>query len=213
MTLKVQSVAIGSVAIDPANLRRHPTRNLDAIAASLRRFGQRKPIVVDADGIVRAGNGTLEAARALGWTQIDVVRTTLKGADAVAYAIADNRTGELAEWDEAGLAETLRALQAEAFDLAAVGYSEAEVEALIDGLTDGVVVEDPAGEWRGVPACENGVNPIHRTLKIFFRSDEDVAAFARLIDQPIADETADLWYPRHVMQHPSRDPYVDADAT
>ena len=138
MSLKVQSVAIGSVSIDPANLRRHPMRNLDAIAASLRRFGQRTPIVVDGDGVVRKGNGTLEAARALGWEKIDVVRTTLKGADAVAYAIADNRTGELAEWDEAGLAETLQALRAEAFDLAAVGYTEAEVDALIGGLVAGL---------------------------------------------------------------------------
>ena len=132
--MRVQSVPIGSVSIDPANLRRHPTRNLDAIAASLRRFGQRKPIVVDADGIVRAGNGTLEAARALGWERIDVVRTTLKGSEAIAYAIADNRSGELAEWDEAGLAETLQALRVEDFDLAAVGYTGAEIDAMIGGL-------------------------------------------------------------------------------
>jgi ParB-like chromosome segregation protein Spo0J len=164
--MKVQSVPIGSIAADPANLRRHPTRNLEAIAASLRRFGQRKPIVVDADGIVRAGNGTLEAARALGWEKIDVVRTTLKGADAVAYAIADNRTAELAEWDEAGLAETLRALQAEDFDMAAVGYTEAEVDALLGGPAGGMLDGAPPDDF---PEKDEGIETDHCCPKCGYR--------------------------------------------
>ena len=97
--MKTERVPIDSVSLDPANVRRHGERNLATIKASLSRFGQQKPIVVDGDGIVRAGNGTWTAAKALGWKEITVVRTTLKGAEATAYAIADNRTGELAEWD------------------------------------------------------------------------------------------------------------------
>jgi ParB-like chromosome segregation protein Spo0J len=133
-TLTVESVPIGSIHIDPSNLRRHPERNLDAIKASLARFGQQKPLVVDGDGVVRAGNGTLEAARALGWERIDVVRTPLTGSEATAYAISDNRSSELATWDDTALADTLRALQSEDFDLSAVGYRDDEVDALIEGL-------------------------------------------------------------------------------
>jgi DNA modification methylase len=90
---------VDSLTLDPKNARNHPDRNLDAIKESLARFGQQKPIVVAQDGVVLAGNGTLAAARALGWTHIAVVVTDLKGADARGFALADNRTAELAEWD------------------------------------------------------------------------------------------------------------------
>ncbi len=145
--MQAQLVPIDSVSPDPANVRRHPERNLDTIKASLRRFGQQKPIVVDASGIVRAGNGTLQAARALGWEQIAVVRTALAGSEATAFAIADNRSAELAEWDGPALAEQLRSLQSEDFDLDAVGYTDDEVSGLIDKLAGEMTPDfQPVGE-------------------------------------------------------------------
>lgn len=71
------TIPIAELSPDPANARRHPTHNLDAIKASLRRFGQQKPIVVDQDNVVRAGNGLLEAAKAIGWTEISVGSTII----------------------------------------------------------------------------------------------------------------------------------------
>ena len=59
-------VPIDSLTPDPANVRRHPDNNLEAIKASLKRFGQQKPIVVDSADVIRAGNGTWAAAKALG---------------------------------------------------------------------------------------------------------------------------------------------------
>jgi hypothetical protein len=109
-SLVVEQAPLDSIHEDPANVRKHGPRNLDSIVASLQRFGQQKPIVVDADGIVRAGNGTLAAARAMGWPTIAIVRTNLNGPEAVAYAIADNRTSELAEWDEPALLDQLTSL-------------------------------------------------------------------------------------------------------
>jgi DNA modification methylase len=132
--VNVETVPLDSLHADPANVRRHPERNLAAIKASLARFGQQHPIIVDADGVVRAGNGRLEAARQLGWDTINVVRTDLEGSDATAFSIADNRTGELAEWDDTALAETLRSLQSEDFDLAAIGYDAAEIDGLCERL-------------------------------------------------------------------------------
>ena len=96
----LETVACDTLSLDPANVRKHSAKNLDAIKASLRRFGQQKPIVVDAKGIVLAGNGTLTAAKALGWKEIQIVRTDLAGVQATAFGIADNRSAELAEWDE-----------------------------------------------------------------------------------------------------------------
>ena len=104
----IESVPVADLHEDPANARRHSKRNLDAIAASLARFGQQKPIVIDGKNVVRAGNGTLAAAKALGWTHVDAVRTGLSGVEATAFAIADNRTAELAEWDSDILAAALR---------------------------------------------------------------------------------------------------------
>ena len=144
--MKTETVAIDSISLDPANVRRHPDRNIQTIVASLKRFGQQKPIVVDADGIVRAGNGTLMAAKALGWPEVTIVRTALKGAEATAYAIADNRTAELAEWDDDALAQTLAALQIEDEELAkATGFDDADIDAMLapDEVTEDEVPEPP----------------------------------------------------------------------
>ena len=130
--LKVETVTVASLELDPRNARRHPERNLESIKASLSRFGQQKPIVVDADGVIVAGNGTVAAARALGWTSIDVVRTKLRGAEAQAFAIADNRTAELAEWDAEELRKQLDELEAGGFDVAGeLAFSDEEVAALL----------------------------------------------------------------------------------
>lgn len=131
--MKTELVQIDSLQFDPANVRKHGEKNLATIKASLSRFGQQKPIVVDANGVVRAGNGTLAAMKALGWKEVAIVRSPLAGSEATAYAIADNRTAELAEWDEDALAQTLAALQIEDEDLAiASGFLEQELRALTD---------------------------------------------------------------------------------
>lgn len=143
--MKIVEVDIDSVSQDPANLRRHGIRNLDAIKASLRKFGQQKPIVVSGEDIILAGNGTWEAAKSLGWDKIKIVRTTLKGSDATGFSIADNRTAALAEWDETALAETLRALQSEDFDIEAAGFTAEELDALIEGLGDELVGKEGEG--------------------------------------------------------------------
>jgi ParB-like chromosome segregation protein Spo0J len=131
--VQVERVPIDSVYPDPSNVRIHNPRNLDSIKASLRKFGQQKPIVVDRDDIIRAGNGTWLAAKALGWGEIDVIHTQLSGSDATAYAIADNRTAELAMWDDANLGTLLRSLQEEDYDVDATGFTDKEIAALVAG--------------------------------------------------------------------------------
>jgi DNA modification methylase len=152
--VKTERVTVASLLFDPANVRKHGERNLDSIKASLARFGQQKPIVVDGDGIVRAGNGTLMAAKALGWDEIEIVRTNLRGSEATAYAIADNRTAELAEWDEAALAEQLAALQIDDEALAAAtGFDASEIERMALPVD---VVEDEVPEVPVEPITKPG---------------------------------------------------------
>jgi len=123
-------IQITELTLDPKNARKHSQRNLDAIAASLLKFGQRKPLVVHR-GVVLAGNGTLEAARSLGWTEIEVseVPEDWDNDTAKAYALADNRTAELAEWDESELAKQLLELQDADWDITELGF---EIPALAD---------------------------------------------------------------------------------
>ena len=103
-------VALERLKLDPDNARVHNPRNLAAVKASLARFGQQKPVVASRDGIVYAGNGTLLAARDLGWPSLAVKWTNLQGDEARAYALADNRSNELSFFDETMLAEQLNAL-------------------------------------------------------------------------------------------------------
>lgn len=128
--MEVSRRLISELTLDPNNARTHSQKNLDAIKASLLKFGQRKPIVINAKGVILAGNGTVEAAKALGWDYIEVAATPADWDEATAraYALADNRTAELAEWDENVLAKQLLELLDEEFDIEAIGFEMPEPE-------------------------------------------------------------------------------------
>lgn len=90
------------------NARQHSEANMAAVAASLRQFGQRKPIVVNRrGGVIEAGNAVYEAARSIGWTHLAVVWVEDDPSAAAGFALADNRTAELAAWNETVLAELI----------------------------------------------------------------------------------------------------------
>ena len=132
-------VPIESLSLDPSNVRKHNDKNIAAIKASLKRFGQQKPIVVDGNLIVRAGNGTLQAAQELGWDEISVIQSGLAPSELTAFAIADNRTAELAEWDMDGLAKQLAALDEEGISYDELGFEfpdDDERSGGNEGLTD-----------------------------------------------------------------------------
>ena len=130
-------ISITDLSLDPKNARKHSARNLEAIAASLEKFGQRKPIVVHR-GVVLAGNGTLEAAKSLGWTEIEVaeVPEDWDNDTAKAYALADNRTAELAEWDESELAKQLLELQDADWDITELGFDVPKLTDIESGDED-----------------------------------------------------------------------------
>lgn len=114
---------------------RNPRKNTAAIAkvaASLREYGWRQPIVVDEAMVVIAGHTRLEAARSLGMTEVPVhVATGLTKNQVKAYRIADNRVAAEAEWDNDLLALELGDLGGDGFDLALTGFDEDELTALL----------------------------------------------------------------------------------
>jgi DNA modification methylase len=132
--LTVRRVPIGSLSLDPSNARVHGEENLDAIRASLKRFGQAEPLVVQArTRRVIGGNGRLVAMRTLGWTECDVVELEVDDLTATSLGIALNRSAELAAWDTPTLTKLLDELRA-AGSLDGVGYTSGDLDRLLDEL-------------------------------------------------------------------------------
>lgn len=131
--MKTEVVKLTTLKPDPDNVRLHGQESIDAIVASLRAYGQMKPIVVR-NNVVIAGNGTLAAAKELGWKEITIVRADhLSKNQAKAYAIADNKTSDLSMFDYERLAGQLRDLSEAKFELAGTGFREHEIEPLLQG--------------------------------------------------------------------------------
>jgi len=130
----VETVSISRLFCSPTN----PRRNDEAVphvAASLRRFGWQQPIVARRTGEVVAGNTRLKAAQSLGMAEVPVWWFEGDDLAATAFSIADNRTHEFAQWDNAELAQLLEALRAEdALD--GVGFSEDDLDALVQQLRE-----------------------------------------------------------------------------
>jgi DNA modification methylase len=130
---------------------RNPRKNQAAVAkvaASIREFGWRQPIVVDSNMVVIVGHTRLLAAQQLGLEAVPVhVAEGLTDAQVKAYRLADNRTHEEAEWDNDLLAIELGALKDANFDLGLTGFDAEELEALLnDGLLAGLTDEDAIPE-------------------------------------------------------------------
>ena len=148
-TLQVEWVPLDRLHCNPAN----PRRNDDAVqhvAASLQRFGWQQPIVARESGEVIAGNTRLKAAKSLGMDQVPVFWFAGTDLDATSYGIADNRSGELAEWDEPALGKLLKQLQSEDA-LEGVGFTNDEVDRLLAEIQaeaggSEAAVEDPGPE-------------------------------------------------------------------
>lgn len=126
---------IGKLVPLPGNPRRG---SVEAVKASYERFGQRKPLVVrrkgkSQTGTVLAGNHQLAAAKALGWTHLAVVWVTDTDAEAEAFSLADNRTGDLGGYDNDDLLAMLERVNSAGM-LADTGY-DTEFIARLRGLT------------------------------------------------------------------------------
>lgn len=125
---------------------------VEAVAASIREFGFRVPIVVDGDGVIVAGHTRYKAAQKLSRETVPVVvADDLTPEQIRAFRIADNKTAELAEWDFDLLPIELDGLKDIGYDLGLLGFDEDELGKLLDpgvaeGLTDPDDVPEPPDE-------------------------------------------------------------------
>lgn len=195
MKIEAKSVKVVSLSLDDQNVRKHSFTNINAIKESLRKFGQVKPIVVNSELKVVAGNGTLTAAKDLGWVNIDVIQlpadwdeTKIK-----AFAIADNRSAELAEWNVNLLATQLEELKEYGYELEDTGFSKSSLSNLIrvhESKEKGAT--DPYQEWIDMPEYDSEDKNAAFRVVIKFKSEEDVKDFFKIIDR---EKKSNFWYP------------------
>jgi hypothetical protein len=156
--------------------------DVDAVAKSLERFGQRKPIVARKDdGTIIAGNHTWQAAKKLGWSEIAVAFVGDDDVTAKAYALADNRTAELGSYDEQALIDLIEEVHAIVPEFVRdSGWSDEAIKNLINKITPA-----ESKEWDEVLADIGGErNPIQQMT--FTLHDSQVA----IVKEAIAAATA-----------------------
>ena len=124
---------------------------VDAVAASLKEFGFRQPIVIDSESVIIAGHTRWKAAQKLGLAKVPVhVATDLSPEQVRAYRLADNKSGEIAEWDMNILPIEISELKATGFDMEVLAFSDKELTQLLNistaisqGLTDPDTAPEP----------------------------------------------------------------------
>jgi DNA modification methylase len=122
---------------------------VDAVAASIRAFGFRQPLVVDEAGVIIVGHTRYKAALKLGLNEVPVhVAVGLSAAQAAAYRIADNQTAQLSEWDDEKLVQELARLREMDVDLGLTGFAPEDLTRLLDetttqGLIDPDAIPEP----------------------------------------------------------------------
>ena len=138
LNLSVKAVSTGRLRPAQRNARLHPPEQIRQLAQSIKAFGFITPILVDKDNRIRAGHGRFLAAKQLALPQVPVIRIEhLTDAQATAFQIADNRLTDLSHFDDQILAETLKELSELdlTFNLEAIGFSTAEIDLRIEGLS------------------------------------------------------------------------------
>ena len=110
---------------------RNPRKNdhaVDRVAAAIREFGFRVPVVAKSDGTVVDGHLRLKAAKKLGLTEVPVVLADdMTDLQIKAFRLSVNKMAELAEWDDELLAIELHELNAADFDMALLGFDASEL--------------------------------------------------------------------------------------
>ena len=147
--LAIQLRPIASLTPYRRNARTHSRKQIQQIARSIETFGFTNPVLVDAAGGILAGHGRVEAAKLLGMTEVPTIElATLNEEQRRAYAIADNRLGELAGWDPDLLKLELGELSV-AFpelDLTVTGFETGELDIILLADTSGSIASDPRAD-------------------------------------------------------------------
>lgn len=186
--MKVELIDIGRVI----PYARNPRRNEQAIAkvaASIKEYGFRQPIVVDEEMVIIAGHTRLQAAQQLGLTKVPVhTATGLTATQVKAYRLADNRTAQEAEWDDELLGLELGELAEQGFDLDLTGFDGDELEKLLAEIDEGGLTDDDdVPEAPETPVSKPGDVWVLGNHRLICGDSTDVAVLDTLLDGQLVD--------------------------
>jgi DNA modification methylase len=157
--MKITYWPIESIIRFARNARKIPPQAVDKVAASIKEFGWRVPIVVDKDGVIICGHTRLLAARKLGLQEAPVhVADNLTPAQVRAYRLLDNRSHEETSWDEDLLGLELLDLKGMGVDLDLTGFNTDEIDEYLARAERGAwrTDEDAVPEVPEVPVSAAG---------------------------------------------------------
>lgn len=107
------------------NAKKHPKKQVEQVAASIKEFGFNQPLVVDKNNVLIVGHGRLEAAKLLGLKEVPTITVDLTEEQAKSYRLADNKLNE-SDWDMNLVIEELKGLSPEMIDLS--GFGDLDIE-------------------------------------------------------------------------------------
>lgn len=149
--LHTEQIAIDDLMPHPANVRQG---DVGAISESLRVHGQYRPIVVQRNTRhILAGNHTWRAAKALGWKHIAATILDVDDDQALRILLVDNRSNDIATYDDSGLADLLQQLAATERQLEGTGFDLDDLDLLLSDLGDFPTAEEPAPASDPQPVC------------------------------------------------------------
>lgn len=167
-TIKMQ---IADLRHPEKNIRRHPEKQIKEMKRSLEKFGQFRPVVVDDQNIILAGNGLVTAMRQMGYTEADVLKyDNLSEKDKKKLMIADNQVASLGLDDYGAIEEIIRSLDG---DVDIPGYDEDTLRMIVEEAESAVKETMsygvyPASEVESLrreeqDRAENGFTPVEQT--------------------------------------------------
>ena len=107
----------------------------DKLTGMIEEYGFINPIIIDQNGTIRAGHTRLKAANKLGQKTVPVlIHNFANEAQAIGYAIADNKTSEWAEWDFEELKDLMQGLDDDGFDLEKTGFGESQLAGILNDM-------------------------------------------------------------------------------
>lgn len=162
---KIENLPTGDLIPYAGNSRTHDAAQVSQIAASIKEFGFTNPVLIDADNGIIAGHGRVLAAQKLKLDQVPCIRLGhLTDAQKRAYVIADNKLALNAGWDEDALKAELNRLQEEDFDIGLTGFSQKEIEKMMEEVEE---EEEPEVEF------SDDLMLAHNYVVLYFDNDLD----------------------------------------
>jgi len=186
--MQIKEVAVDKLIPYAKNSRTHSPEQVAQIAASIKEFGFRNPILVDGLGII-AGHGRLMASIKLGLDKVPTIDCSdMSESQKKAYIIADNKLALNAGWDTAMLSIEMKDLEDEGFDLGLLGFDDKELNALLEPeVTEGLTDEDAVPELPKEPKTKPGDIYILGNHRLMCGDSTSIDDAEKLMDGLLAD--------------------------